>query len=247
MKRVWLSVLIIGCAWLGISVPISAQGQSHIHIVAMSILLLLTCLIMVWAVNKFTKDGKLPIRIQKLSILQISLIILLGLVYLFIYISASLEDTIAIFHLPIFAIIACVVTAIEAGVVEEYLVRGYIFQLLFAYFKQSSYRLFYSALLSSLLFGCLHLINLHHGQSLNATLQQVFYATCIGMFFALIRITFNRIYVSALLHIMFDMQSTITNDATESSWIPILIVFGTLFILASALVISYDRKHIVLE
>lgn len=245
-----LEILIILSALIGIVVPIGKEGQSHVQMISFSVVVLLACLIMIRSVDRVTNYGQLPLKRRKLSIYQLLIFILVLCIYLFVYVMGPLVETRKLFFLPVYSIIACVVTATEAGIIEEYLIRGYLFQLIFNHFKYSKFVLTISACLSSFIFGCLHFLNLCSGRDINATFQQVFYAMCLGVFLAVIRIVFNRIYMGAILHTMFDMQSTIVGDtiageSVASPWMPILILFGSILLLSLLLVISYDRKNLV--
>lgn len=244
-NKLCLEISIILSALIGIMVPIGKEGQSHVQMISFSVVVLLACLIMMWSVNRVTNYGQLPLKRRKLSVYQLLIFILVFCIYLFVYVMGPLDETRKLFFLPVYSIIPCVVAATEAGIIEEYLIRGYLFQLIFNRFKYSKYVLTISACLSSFIFGCLHLLNLFSGKDVIATFQQVFYAMCLGVFLAGIRILFNRIYMGAILHTMFDMQSTIIGDSVASPWMPILILFGSIFLLSLLLVISYDRKNLV--
>ncbi|KRN75414.1 hypothetical protein IV73_GL000579 [Weissella kandleri] len=244
-NKICLEILIILSALIGIMIPIGKEGQSHVQMISFSVVVLLACLIMMWSVNRVTNYGQLPLKRRKLSVYQLLIFILVFCIYLFVYVTGPLVGTQELFFLPVYSMIACVVAATEAGIIEEYLIRGYLFQLIFNRFKYSKYVLIISACLSSFIFGCLHFLNLVSGNDVIATFQQVFYTMCLGLFWAGIRIVFNRIYVGAILHTTFDMQSTIIDNGVASPWMPILILFGSMLFLSLLLVISYDRKNLV--
>ena len=75
--------------------------------------------------------------------------------------------------------------ALSAGIFEEFLVRGLFLSGFLNLFQNNSFKLLLTSLISSILFGLLHLINLIHNP-VNAILQQVLYATILGLIFSIL-------------------------------------------------------------
>lgn len=109
--------------------------------------------------------------------------------------------------------------AFSGGILEEFIFRGLFFSLFQKIFVNFRWPLTFAGILSSLCFGLFHSINLLNGQTIEATLQQIFYATCIGLFFAVVRVSTNTLIWSALLHSLFDTQLSIGSSAGSSPWI----------------------------
>ena len=81
---------------------------------------------------------------------------------------------------------------LSAGIFEEILVRGLFFSGILNLFQNNRFKLILTSLISSAIFGLLHLVNIIHSP-VQAVLQQVFYVTVIGLVFAIIRITANSL------------------------------------------------------
>lgn len=75
--------------------------------------------------------------------------------------------------------------------------RGLFFESLLEYFKKDTY--FYSAIFSSLIFGLAHFFNLKTEHPI-AVLQQVIFASIIGIMLSFIRIKFNGLIFPIIIH-----------------------------------------------
>ena len=82
-----------------------------------------------------------------------------------------------------------------AGISEEFLCRGFLYNIIFNRFKNVKKTVF----ISSFIFGIIHLINLIH-QPIISTLVQVVYAFAFGVLFAAIYVRCKNIWVVVLLH-----------------------------------------------
>ncbi|WP_203649462.1 CPBP family intramembrane glutamic endopeptidase [Secundilactobacillus yichangensis] len=123
--------------------------------------------------------------------------------------------------------------ALSAGIFEETLCRGLLFSFFLGIFQSKNQSLLWTATASSLVFGLLHLSHLFNGQSVQTTLQQVFYAFVIGMAFSAIRISTNGIWVGLVIHSLIDFDPTITAQMQgDGSWAADLIIFTPLLIIA---------------
>ena len=71
-------------------------------------------------------------------------------------------------------------------------------------------------LVSSLLFGLLHAINIVFGQAVDATLQQIVFAFLLGTAFYVTRRVTGTLLVCMVLHALWDF-GTIGNDATDGT------------------------------
>lgn len=132
--------------------------------------------------------------------------------------------------------------ALSAGIYEETLCRGLLFSFFIGIFKARRQPLLWTAMASSLVFGLLHLMNLVSGQSVQTTLQQVFYAFVIGMMFAAIRISTNGLWVSILIHSLIDFDPSIATPMTgNGNWTVDLIVFLPLLMITVLYLVNVDR------
>ncbi|MGT2930134.1 CPBP family intramembrane glutamic endopeptidase [Streptococcus dentasini] len=99
-------------------------------------------------------------------------------------------------------------TGIRAGLLEEIWVRyALLLCLLRAFRTIKSQRLSIMAavLLSSFIFGSLHFLNLTSGQDFANTLNQVIYATAIGVLFALIYLYTGKLSLLVGFHALVDI------------------------------------------
>ena len=109
-------------------------------------------------------------------------------------------------------------------------------------FQNNSFKLLLTSLISSILFGLLHLINLIHNP-VNAILQQVFYATILGLIFSIIRIVSNSLWLPIMIHSLIDFQPTITSKTvSENSWLTIIVMFSPLAFLAIVTLYKLDKN-----
>ncbi|NRE73934.1 transposase, partial [Enterococcus faecium] len=130
---------------------------------------------------------------------------------------------------------------------EESLARLLTFSAFLKMFKTKKYTLVWASIASSCLFGLLHLSNLTM-QSFNTTMQQIFYATVLGLCFSVIRIRFNGLSYVVLLHFLIDFQPTIANGAaTSSSWGEILLILMPIAIVSIICLILLNKDNKSLE
>lgn len=131
----------------------------------------------------------------------------------------------------------------EAGIFEEFLVRVLGFSVFLEIFKSNKYSLVWASISSSLLFGVLHLSNLT-SQSFDATIQQIFYATVLGLCLAVIRIRFNGISYAVILHFLIDFHPTIAEGTSESSsWGSLLLIFMPIAIVSFICLMQLNKDN----
>ncbi|GAX03909.1 membrane protein [Secundilactobacillus pentosiphilus] len=123
--------------------------------------------------------------------------------------------------------------ALSAGIFEETLCRGLLFSFFLGIFQSKNQSLLWTAVSSSLVFGLLHLSHLFNGQSVQTTMQQVFYAFVIGMAFSAIRISTNGIWVGLVIHSLIDFDPTITAQMQgNGNWAAAVIIFTPLLLIS---------------
>lgn len=132
--------------------------------------------------------------------------------------------------------------AISAGVYEEVLCRGLLFSYFLGVFRSKKHVLLWTAVASSLIFGLLHLSHLFYGQSVQTTLQQVFYAFVIGLAFSAIRISTNGIWVGMIIHSLIDFDPLINLQTQgNGNWLGYLIIFTPLLIISLLYLVKVNR------
>jgi membrane protease YdiL (CAAX protease family) len=99
-------------------------------------------------------------------------------------------------------IVLLIFSNITVGLFEEILCRGIIFN---SFLKNNTP--IHAALISSGLFGAVHLLNLTHSNDYIATMTQIIYATFLGILFAAIYYVTKNIWSVIFLHSALDISS----------------------------------------
>ena len=92
------------------------------------------------------------------------------------------------------------------GLVEEFLCRGWLLNEFLERFSNSKKNIIISIVLSSLVFGFIHIFNVFTGQSLLDTLAQIANATLAGVGFALVYYKTKNIWSVVFLHGFWDFS-----------------------------------------
>ena len=90
------------------------------------------------------------------------------------------------------------------GVFEELAFRGVLFPVLLETRRDSKKRIFQTAVVSSCLFGLIHLVNLLEGAGVGATVLQVGYSFLIGGMCTIVLLKTGNLIYSILLHGIYD-------------------------------------------
>jgi membrane protease YdiL (CAAX protease family) len=108
------------------------------------------------------------------------------------------------------AVIIILFWGMSVGLFEEALCRGVLFNTFRKRMGESRSSIMKSIVFSSLIFGCLHFMNLIDNPHLVvATITQVIYATLIGICLACIYYITDNIWVVSILHGLFDIGAVI--------------------------------------
>ncbi len=114
-------------------------------------------------------------------------------------------------------IILLVLLFASVGFFEEILFRGLILPLMLKKWGSSRGGIYLSVLLSSSIFGLLHLLNLFMGRyTLLSTLAQITFGTFFGVFFAACFLRVRSIWPVIFTHALFDLCGNL-NEITVSS------------------------------
>ena len=158
-------------------------------------------------------------------------------------ISILLAPIMQITHMTINKIISMFVMA---GVIEELLFRGLLFNSLLSFFYHNKNRFLIAGLISSILFGCMHLINLAP-QPLQSTVGQVIFAFTTGIILIYLRLLSNNIVWCMVLHFFIDFKPVILTSNTGSHNISLVKVFLAvlpLMILAIICLWLFNRHYV---
>jgi len=128
------------------------------------------------------------------------------------------------------------------GLVEEFLCRGWLLNEFLERFSNNKKNIITSIILSSIIFGFIHIFNVAVGQSLADTLVQVLSATFIGIIFGLIYYKTKNIWSIVLIHAIWDFcvmlgESTKFVDCVAGPVNSTIIIY--LIIVAVIVVIAY--------
>lgn len=223
LKKI-ISAVIIFFVYLLVSAFSQSLGDLY-----GSITLLIVAIILMMMMYHLTKTTKIfTTNIYKGKNRWITLIFLLVFVGLLFLLQIG-TNILSVFELPIKQILIVAITALTAGMFEEYLVRLLMMDGFIQWFKDSKYCLLNASLASAIIFGFLHLSNLTF-QSPEATFQQIFYAIILGFAFSFIRLRTNSLLTCIIIHTCIDFQPQINSGSQSSSWSSLILVFAPLFI-----------------
>lgn len=240
-----LGIWIVLCSLLGEKI---ATINPHTTLPKTLILIFISVLFMwltIYLVNIRTHNGKLFTHAIKLTWLQKALLSILSLFFLLNLVN-TIGGLVSMSHSTFKLILIATVAAASAGIFEEYLTRGYLFNLaqrILDYYHITHSPLLIASLFNSLIFGSLHLMNyIFGGQALMVTLQQVFYATCVGLLFSAFRIATNTIYIGSILHFLFDWQIGIIQGSSDlMPWSSVVLVYLPIAIISILFIMTVDR------
>jgi membrane protease YdiL (CAAX protease family) len=152
-------------------------------------------------------------------------------------------------------------STMAVGIAEELAFRGTILPLLIISFANRKQPILKSAILSSLMFGLVHFINLFsQPENSIGIISQVFFATAIGVFFCGLMVRTENILIPCILHALVnfsfgagELKQTIEETSTinESSvinldsLIPTTIFFLFIFIGGVYMILKTDEKTIL--
>ncbi len=214
-SEVWFSVLFIILYVVGNSylIPISySSGFEMVFTIPFNLFLLLIIFLFVKKNNLFNYYYLNGPKCKAKKVLYY--------IPLFIITAANLLMGIK-FKMDVSHSIVYFVAMIIVGIIEELLFRGLLFKAM------SKDSLKSAVILTSILFGVGHIVNLFNGnsESIIATVCQLFYATAIGFLFASVLLASKSIFSCMITHSIFNALSTFNNEsALDKIQIPLAII-----------------------
>ena len=152
-------------------------------------------------------------------------------------------------------------STLAVGIVEELVFRGTIFPLFIKSFEVSNRPILLSTVLSSLMFGIVHFINLFsQPENIIGITSQVFFATSIGVFFCGLMVRTENILIPCIVHALVnfsfgagELKQSIEDiaDIEEvsginwSSIVPTTIFFTFIFIGGIYMILKTDKEKIL--
>lgn len=98
------------------------------------------------------------------------------------------------------------------GFFEEMAFRGCAFMLLLKSKTQSRAKIFLAIFLSSVVFGCIHIVNLFFGGSVGSVVLQIGYSALIGALCSMVLLLTGNIWLCVLLHAAYNFCGGIISD-----------------------------------
>lgn len=108
--------------------------------------------------------------------------------------------------------IKALLIGLMAGVCEELACRALPVSVMMRDWMDEKHILVVASF-TSVLFGVIHLLNIFSGKDVTATIVQVIFATCVGMFFAAIYLRTGNIVITILFHSAHDILIFIQKGA----------------------------------
>ena len=105
--------------------------------------------------------------------------------------------------------------SLAVAVFEELCFRGVIFPLALIKLKNKRAGTFWAVVLSSAVFGCMHLLNLLAGSNVGAVFLQVGYSFLIGSMCAIVMLYVKNITVPIILHFVYNVCGLLMDNVGE--------------------------------
>ena len=105
---------------------------------------------------------------------------------------------------PTYTIYLFIVECISIGFFEEVVFRGIILIFLLQRFSSTKKGTYQAIVISSALFGLIHLINIFSGADVGNTILQIGYSFLMGMMWAVVYLKTRNIWYSILLHTTYN-------------------------------------------
>ncbi|MBP5293580.1 MAG: CPBP family intramembrane metalloprotease [Clostridia bacterium] len=152
---------------------------------------------------------------------------------------------------PWYVIVVLALECLCIGFFEETAFRGFFMVMMLRKYHADKKQVCLVVLLSSILFGLVHLLNLLEGAgSFLSTIQQVGYSMLVGAMCAVVLLITGNIWYSVLLHGLFDFCGMLLPTAGYGTWfypitigITVALAVGTGIYLVIRL-IRMDMSHI---
>ena len=182
------------------------------------------------------------LNLRHIKIYNTIFIIIVAIFYLFFRLPIWIE----LFTTQRSGLINSLLIAVCAGFCEEALFRGMLFNICANYLKKHRYIWLETALVTSILFGLMHSVNLLSSEPLPSVGTQVFYAFASGLMFAYLRLMSNHLWPAILAHAAFDFTIVPKNAvfAINAQGLSLVyIIFGILTDIYLLFIWSFNRLY----
>lgn len=122
------------------------------------------------------------------------------------------------------------------GLFEELAFRGVIFLMLAEKRHTTRKGLFWSLILTSAVFGAVHLVNVLMGAGIGPVILQIGYSFLIGAMCSVVLLKTRNIWLCVLLHAIYDFSGTLMPTLGDGTWwdTPTVIFTAVLAVLTAA-------------
>ena len=135
--------------------------------------------------------------------------------------------------------------AILVGVCEEFLCRGWLLNEFLERYGDTKKGVWYSIIISGVIFGLIHLGNFFNGQDLVSTVTQILSASATGIVFGLIYYKTKNIWSVILLHGLWDFSLFLGDLAPITEATEVFNSFSVLGIVFSILMIASELVMLI--
>lgn len=118
-------------------------------------------------------------------------------------ISAFFQDRTVMIE-PAYNVYLFLIESLSVGFFEEIIFRVLILVLLLEQLKDKAHGILKAIIISSLLFGVIHIINFFDGAAFGATMMQIGYSFLVGLLLAVLYIKTKNIWVIMILHALYN-------------------------------------------
>ncbi len=153
-------------------------------------------------------------------------------------------------------IILFLIECFSVGLFEEILFRYLIFIVIMQHLDMTKKNIFIAMVITSIVFGLFHLINLFSGAGLGTTIQQVGYTTVLGLMWSMTFFITRNIWVPIILHTTYNFFGIIAfrYGTIESRYDPftiiltiVLALLATIFYIIQFKSLSTNRVNAIIE
>ena len=133
---------------------------------------------------------------------------------------------------PVYQVFLFLIECLSVGFFEEILFRGIILIFLLKKLSYHKYSVILSIVISSAIFGFLHIVNLWSGQSVGDTMLQIMYSFLLGMMWAVMFLKTRNLWLTMILHASFNFFGQVmfylgnVNGRYDSFTVIITVIFG---------------------
>ena len=236
-----VSTLIIGFAGFSNLITANNYFDSNLSFFISEVVAIILLLAVAWKLEFFDQTffSKRNLKIGALLSVPILIIAVFWNI-----LPPVLYNNPSLFRIDIGLIVIAFLTTLAIGFAEEILFRGLIFRNFLRRYGMTKKGIYISIIVSSVIFGLVHASNAV-SSSPDAIIQQVIYATAIGIILALFYLITGNLLVPALCHGLFDFTDYVIpgfynipyDAALTSDWVQNLIV-AIVFIVIAVIIVK---------